>query len=53
MHVIFFAYGPDFKEGYRGEMFDNTSLHVLLTTLLGIEPAATDGDKGQITQLLK
>ncbi|SHE77785.1 alkaline phosphatase family protein [Dysgonomonas macrotermitis] len=53
MHVIFFAYGPDFKENYKGTMFDNTAIYSLLANLLGIEPAKTDGDINQITQFLR
>lgn len=50
MHVIFFAYGPDFKSGYKGSTFDNTAIYSLIATLLGIKPAKTDGDINQITQ---
>lgn len=53
MHVIFFAYGPDFKENYQGTTFDNTALYSLMATLLGIKPAETDGDINQVTQFLK
>jgi predicted AlkP superfamily pyrophosphatase or phosphodiesterase len=53
MHVIFFAYGPDFKQNYKGRTFDNTAIYSLLATLLGIEPAETDGDVNQITQFLR
>lgn len=53
MHVIFFAYGPNFKKNYKGKIFDNTALYSLMAVLLGIEPAVTDGDIKQITQFLK
>jgi predicted AlkP superfamily pyrophosphatase or phosphodiesterase len=43
MHVIFFAYGPDFKRNYRAATFDNTALYPLLAILLGVEPAPNDG----------
>jgi predicted AlkP superfamily pyrophosphatase or phosphodiesterase len=52
MHVIFFAYGPDFKKNYKGKIFDNTALYPLMSILLGIKPEKTDGDADQITQFL-
>ena len=52
MHVIFFACGPDFKRNYAGTPFDNTALYPLMSVLLGIEPAANDGDVSRIMQFL-
>lgn len=53
MHVIFYAVGPDFRRGFRGEAFDNTAIYSLLSRLLGITPAPTDGNPAQIVQFLR
>lgn len=53
MHVIFFAYGPDFKKAYKGTTFDNTAIYSLIAALLGIKPAETDGDINQVTQFFR
>lgn len=53
MHVIFYAYGPDFKKDYRGQPMDNTAIYPLLCRLLHIEPSPNDGDPDQFEELLK
>lgn len=60
MMVIFRAAGPDFKQGYEapfteGERsaFRNVDIYPLLCRLLGVEPAATDGDLKRIDKILK
>ena len=44
MHVIFYAYGPDFKQNYRHPVIHITDIYPLLAQLLGIKPALCDGD---------
>lgn len=60
MMVIFRAAGPDFKQGYEapfteGEQsaFRNVDVYPLLCRLLGVKPAATDGDIHRIEKILK
>ncbi len=60
MMVMFRAVGPDFKEGYEapfteGEQsaFRNVDIYPLLCKLLGIKPAATDGNLERIVNILK
>ncbi len=44
MHMVFYATGPDFKQGYEQESFHNQNLYLVMCHLLGIEPAQNDGD---------
>ena len=60
MMVVFRAVGPDFKEGYEapfteGEQsaFHNVDIYPLLCELLGIKPAACDGELERIVNILK
>ena len=60
MMIMFRAVGPDFKEGYEapfteGEQsaFRNVDIYPLLCKLLGIKPAATDGNLERIVNILK
>lgn len=53
MQVIFFAFGPDFKENYKGKLFDNTAIYPLLAHLLGVKPAHNDGNFKQVKPFLK
>lgn len=52
MQVIFYAYGPDFKENYKGKKFDNTAIYPLLCYLLNIQPSGNDGDAKQFLQFI-
>lgn len=53
MRSPFFAIGPDFKRGYKGKMFQNLNIYVLISYLLGINPAPNDGDIKEVENLLK
>lgn len=53
MQVAFRAVGPDFKQNYRAEMFENVDIYLLLSHLLNIKPAATSGRSERILPLLK
>ncbi|MNN99250.1 hypothetical protein D3C81_2188410 [compost metagenome] len=44
MRAVFVARGPSFASGKTLPPFDNVDLYPLLTQLLGITPAANDGD---------
>lgn len=52
MSAIFVANGPDFKKGYKMGPFQNIHLHRLMTHLLDIEPAATDGKLDSVSVML-
>jgi alkaline phosphatase D len=51
MHGIFFAQGPAFKKGYKHKAFMNTNLYLIITHILGLEPAKTDGDWLEINDI--
>jgi predicted AlkP superfamily pyrophosphatase or phosphodiesterase len=53
MHAIFYAYGPDFKENHRHPAFQNIHLYPLMTEILGLEPAETDGSLDAVKDMLK
>ena len=53
MQPIFRAEGPDFKQGFKAEQFQNICVYPLACHLLGIEPAPCDGNLGDVLQLLK
>lgn len=53
VHAIFYAAGPAFKKGYLQPSFRNVDIYPLLAHLLGIIPAKSDGDLGEITGMLK
>ena len=44
MQALFIAHGPAFKRGLMVPEFDNVDVYPLLAHLLGIKPAANDGD---------
>lgn len=44
MRAVFTAIGPSFRAGTRLPAFDNVDVYPLLARLLGIAPAANDGD---------
>lgn len=53
MHAIFYAYGPDFKEDYTAETFKNADLYPLISEILNLEPAETDGKLKRTKSMLK
>lgn len=53
MQVLFRATGPDFKKGYeKPGAFANTCVYPLLCRLLGIRPAACDGNLDDIADIM-
>ena len=53
MHAFFVAHGPDFKEGYTMKRFENIHLYELMTHLLGISSAGTDGSIDSVKVMLR
>lgn len=44
MNAIFYAEGPAFKKNYTSESFSNVEVYGIIAHLLGLNPAATDGN---------
>ncbi len=53
MHAIFYAAGPTFKKGYRQKSFPNVDIYPLITKILQLKPAKTDGDLNEVKDMLK
>ena len=43
MHAIFYACGPAFKKNYVSPTFENVDIYPLISHILGLKPAKTDG----------
>jgi alkaline phosphatase D len=53
MHAIFYAIGPDFKNKYLHKSLNTVDLYPLMTRLLHLEPAETDGKFERVSDMLK
>jgi predicted AlkP superfamily pyrophosphatase or phosphodiesterase len=53
MRAIFVAAGPAFKRGVTVEPFENVSIYHMLATILGVTPAANDGDSSVARAVLR
>ncbi|TWI00968.1 putative AlkP superfamily pyrophosphatase or phosphodiesterase [Luteimonas cucumeris] len=53
MRALFIAHGPAFHSGVVLPPFDNVDVYPLLAQLLGIRPAANDGDPGRLLPALR
>ncbi|WP_426689735.1 ectonucleotide pyrophosphatase/phosphodiesterase [Rhodanobacter ginsengiterrae] len=53
MQAIFVAHGPAFRVGARVPAFPNVDVYPLMTHLLGVPPAANDGDYDAVKDMLK
>lgn len=53
MHAIFYAMGPAFLKDPDYPSFSNTDLYILIASILGMEPAPTDGSFGRIKGMLR
>ncbi len=53
MHVIFYASGPAFKEGYVHPTFESIHVYALLAKILDLNPAETDGSLEPVAAMLK
>jgi hypothetical protein len=51
MRAIFLARGPAFREHATVPAFDNVDVYPLLMKLIGLEPAANDGDDDAMSTL--
>ncbi len=53
MHAIFYAAGPAFKKGYAQKSFENIDLYPLITKILHLNPAKTDGKLQDVKGMLR
>jgi predicted AlkP superfamily pyrophosphatase or phosphodiesterase len=53
MRAIFIAHGPAFRERMTIPGFDNVDVYPLLARLVGVPPAANDGDAQTLLPILK
>ncbi len=53
MQAIFVAQGPKFKRGYVAEPFQNVEVYNMMCKILGLKPAANDGDLKNVKSLFK
>lgn len=53
MEAIFYAAGPSFKQGAELPVMPNVNLYLIISRLLGIEPAPNDGDSSVIAPLFR
>ncbi|MCF8331965.1 MAG: ectonucleotide pyrophosphatase/phosphodiesterase [Bacteroidales bacterium] len=53
MQAIFYAYGPAFRKNYIAEPFENIDLYSLISEILDIKPAETDGKLSRVKPMLK
>ena len=52
MHTLFLAHGPAFRVGLEVEPFSSIHIYELLCEILGVTPAANDGDLDVVRPLL-
>lgn len=52
MQALFVAHGPAFERGMRHAVFPNVDVYPLMAHLLGITPAANDGDYDAVKDML-
>ncbi len=53
MNTIFYAEGPAFKENFTSTPFSNVEIYGIVTHILGLEPAATDGDLENVRHIFR
>jgi predicted AlkP superfamily pyrophosphatase or phosphodiesterase len=53
MHGVFVAAGPAFKQGVTVPAFENIHIYNVLSRVLGVTPAANDGDSSVAESLLR
>jgi hypothetical protein len=51
MNAIFYAEGPAFKENYSAAPFSNVEVYGIITEILGLDPAATDGNLENVADI--
>lgn len=52
MHTIFYASGPAFKKDYVATEFENVNIYPLITEIMNLKPAETDGDLKNVENML-
>lgn len=53
MRATFIANGPAFKRGYVAEPFANVEVYNVMCKILGLKPAANDGDLKHVRGMLR
>ncbi|MFT3738421.1 MAG: ectonucleotide pyrophosphatase/phosphodiesterase [Breznakibacter sp.] len=53
MHAVFYATGPDFKQGYVTSRFRNIEIYNLICRLLGLDAAPNDGNFENVKNMLR
>ncbi len=53
MHAIFYAIGPEFKNGYQANTFENVDLYPLICNILDLEAVEMDGKLIRVQDMLK
>lgn len=51
MHTIFYAEGPAFKKDFSISAFSNVEVYGIISDILGLEPASTDGNLSNISEI--
>ena len=51
MHTIFMAEGPAFRKGYTTSAFANVEVYGIIAHILGLDPAETDGDLDNVSDI--
>ncbi|MCK9617407.1 MAG: ectonucleotide pyrophosphatase/phosphodiesterase [Lentimicrobiaceae bacterium] len=53
VHGIFYAMGPDFKQGFVQPTFDNVDLYSIFSRVLSVKPVKTDGSLKKVKGMFK
>jgi len=53
MNTIFYAEGPAFKNNYTSTPFSNVEIYGIVSHILGLDPAETDGDMEKVRHIFK
>lgn len=53
MRATFIAHGPAFKSGFVAKPFPNVDVYNVMCKVLGLKPAANDGDLSRVRPMLK
>lgn len=53
MHAIFYAIGPAFKMDFTQPTFENVEIYGLISKILDLKPAKTDGKLKDVIQMLR
>lgn len=51
MHTIFYAEGPAFKNDFSIPSFSNVEVYGIIAHILGLEPALTDGNLSNVSEI--